>query len=97
MLLVSSVLIDSGSTENSGNYTIFMEDLEETAFASYPLQSHIWDRFVADIISVVKKDRAQLLLTHLNHQHRQINFTMGVKSSDSLTFMDVRFTRQAGG
>ena len=76
---------------------IFMEHLEDKAFASYPLVPCVWYRFVDGIISVVKKDGVQSLLTHLNDQHRRINFTMEVESSDSLPFMDVRFTRQAGG
>ena len=76
---------------------IFMEDLEDKAFASYPLVPRVWYRFVDNIISVVKKNGAQWLLTHLNNQPRRINFTMEVESSDSLPLMDVRFTRQAGG
>ena len=54
-------------------------------------------QIVDDIISVVKKDGVQSLLTHLDNQHRQIYFTMEVESSDSLPFMDARFTLQAGG
>ena len=56
----------------------------------------VWYRFV-DIISVVKKDGVRTLLTHLNNLHQRINFTMEVEGSDSLPFMDVRLTRQAGG
>ena len=45
----------------------------------------------------MKKDGVQSLLTHLNNQHQRINFTMEVESSDSLPFIEVRFTHQAGG
>ena len=79
------------------NADIFMEHLEDKAFESYPLVLRVWYRFVDDIILVVKKDGVQSLLTHLNNQHQRINFTMEVESSDSLPFMDVRFTCQAGG
>ena len=70
---------------------IFMEHLKDKVFASYPLVPRVWYRFqvVDDIISVVKKDGVQSLLTHLNNQHQRINFTMEVESSDSLPFMDV--------
>ena len=73
---------------------IFIEHSEDKA--SYPLVPRVWYRFV-DIILVVKKDGVLSLLTHLNNQHRRINFTMEVESSDSLPFTDVRFTRQADG
>ena len=76
---------------------IFMEDLEDKALASYPLVPRVRYSFVDDIISVVKKDGVQPLLTYLNNQPRRIHFTTEEESSGSLPFMDVTFTRQARG
>ena len=77
---------------------IFMEDFEDRAFAAYPAADlpRVWKRFV-DVIAVVKKDRGQPLLQHLNSQHRRIKFTMEEEKDGTLPFMDVRFTRDVQG
>ena len=49
------------------------------------------------VISVVKKRNVQGLLQHLNKQHGRIQFTMKMDNSGSLTFMDIRITRQPQG
>ena len=54
-------------------------------------------RFVDDVITVVKKDRGQPLLQHLNCQHPRIRFTMEEEKDGTLPFMDVRFTRDVQG
>ena len=78
---------------------IFMEDFEDRAFAAYPAADlpRVWKRFVDDVIAVVKKDRGQPLLQHLNSQHPRIKFTMEEEKDGTLPFMDVRFTRDVQG
>ena len=76
---------------------IFMEDLENKAFASYSSVPRVWKRFVDDVIAVVKKDGGQDVLQHLNSQHPRIQFTMEQENNGSLPFMDCRFTRQPQG
>ena len=76
---------------------IFMEDLEDKTFGTYDATPRVWYRFVDDVISVVKKHNAQGLLQHLNKQHGRIQFTIKMENSGSLTFMDIRITRQPQG
>ena len=46
---------------------IFMEDLEEKAFATYE-EPRLWRRFVDDVIAIVTKEKEteKKLLQHLN-------------------------------
>ena len=74
-----------------------MEDLEDETFATYDATPRVWYRFVDNIISVVKKHNVQGLLQHLNNQHGRIQLTLEMENSGSLTFMDVRITRQPKG
>ena len=76
---------------------IFMEEFEDRAFATYLSVPRIWNRFVDDVIAVVKKDGGQPLLEHLNGQHPRIKFTMEEEKDGSLPFMDIKFTRTPQG
>ena len=50
-----------------------------------------------DIISVVKKSESNRLLSHLNTQHKKIQFTMKKEKDRPLPLMDVRFTERLNG
>ena len=76
---------------------IFMENFEDNALIDETVKPRIWKRFVDDIISVVKKSQSNRLLSHLNTQHKKIQFTMEEEKDGSLPFMDIRFTRKLNG
>ena len=61
---------------------IFMVDLEEKAGSD--IAPSVWKRYVDDVLSVVKRDKRQLLLDHLNKQHEKIRFTNEEERDGSL-------------
>ena len=78
---------------------IFMVDLEEKAIAGAgeDIAPSVWKRYVNDVLSVVKRDKGQLLLDHLNKQHEKIRFTMEEERDGSLPFTDISFSRDEYG
>ena len=78
---------------------IFMVDLEEKAIAGAgeDIAPSVWKRYVDDVLSVVKRDKGQLLLDHLNKQHEKIRFTMEEERDGSLPFTDISFSRDEYG
>ena len=78
---------------------IFMVDLEERAIAGAgeDIAPSVWKRYVDDVLSVVKRDKGQLLLDHLNKQHEKIRFTMEEERDGSLPFTDISFSRDEYG
>ena len=67
-----------------------MENFEDNALIDETVKPR--KRFVDDIISVVKKSQSNRLLSHLNTQHKKIQFTMEEEKDGSLPFRDIRFT-----
>ena len=61
---------------------IFMEDIEEKAFATYE-EPRLWRRFV---IAIVTKETGNKLLQHLNSQHPRIKFTLDEEEGGCLPF-----------
>ena len=78
---------------------IFMVDLEEKAIAGAggDIAPSVWKRYVDDVLSVVKRDKGQLLLDHLNKQHEKIRFTMEEERDGSMPFTDISFSRDEYG
>ena len=78
---------------------IFMVDLEEKAIAGAgeDIAPSVWKRYVDDILSLVKRDKGQLLVDHLNKQHEKIRFTMEEERDGSLPFTDISFSRDEYG
>lgn len=53
----------------------------------------VWKRYVDDIIAIVKKDKADEILTHLNNTHPNIKFTLEKEKENSLPFLDITIKR----
>ena len=56
-----------------------MEDVKERALASYDIQLPFWKLYVDDVFTVVRVDRVQHLLEHLNSIKCSIQFTLEVE------------------
>ena len=70
-----------GSPVSSIIADIFMEDLEDTTFATYDRTPRVWYRFVDDVSPVMEKHNVQGLLQHLNKQHGRIQLTVEMENS----------------
>ena len=80
---------------------LYMEDLEQTAIATAPLECRprLWKRYVDDILEVIKKGREEQLTEHLNtvDPTNSIKFTHEEEENNTLPFLDTLLVRKADG
>ena len=74
---------------------LFMENLEEEAIRSAPLQPKLWRRYVDDTFVIWPHGQEELhrFHEHLNSLHSNIHFTMEEEKECTLPFLDVLITR----
>ena len=74
---------------------LFMENLEEEAIRSSPLQPKLWRRYVDDtfVIWPHGQEELQRFHQHLNGIHPSIHFTMEEEKECTLPFLDVLVSR----
>lgn len=65
-----------------------MEVFEEQALATSPEPPRIWKRYVDDTFTITKKNNVGNFLSHLNHQHPSICFTMETENDNKNAFLD---------
>lgn len=53
----------------------------------------IWHRYVDDIFAVVKRSEINNILTVLNGQYQEINFTCEIEENNKLIFLDLELQR----
>lgn len=66
----------------------------ETKLASSNKFPKIWHRYVDDIFTIMKRHEVQPVLNILNAQYESIKFTVEVEENQSLSFLDLRLTRE---
>ena len=80
---------------------LFMEDLEQKALQSAPLdiKPRFWRRFVDDVFEVVKRGCEEALTAHLNSVDTtgSIKFTYEGETDGQLPFLDTLVTRRPDG
>ena len=74
-----------------------MEDVEQRALASSPVQPLFWKRYVDDVISAVSGNEAERLLSHLNSVEPSIQFTIERENDRRLSFLDLNVYRAHRG
>ena len=81
-LSVSSVILN-----------IYMEYFEEIALGPQsPIPTTWWNRYIDDIISIVKKEQVDTLFNHLNSLDSHIKFTIEVPGNDgSISILDTKY------
>lgn len=57
----------------------------------------IWHRYVDDVVAVVKRDEVDSILSTLNCQYDEINFTYEIEQNNSLVFLDLVLQRRPNG
>jgi hypothetical protein len=62
-----------GSPVSAVIANLLMENVEQSALASFPVSLSYWKRFVDDVISTVSRNEIDILLQHLNSIRRPSN------------------------
>ena len=77
---------------------LYMEKFEEEALSSFTsTKPKIWDRYVDDVFAIMKAEKVDALLAHLNARHPSIQFTIEREKDGKLPFMDVSVRRTPEG
>ena len=86
-----------GSPVSADIAKMVMEDVEQRALASSPVQPLFWKRYVDDVVSAVSGNEAERLLLHLNSVEQSIQFTIGRENDTRLSFLDLNVYRAHQG
>ena len=86
-----------GSPVSAVIANMVIEDVEQRALASSPVQPLFWKRYVDDIISAVSGNEAERLLPHLNSVQPSIQFTIERENDRRLSFLDLNVCRPHRG
>ena len=78
-----------GSPVSTVIANLVMEDIEQRALATAPVETLFWKRFVDDVFSAVSKDLIECLLNHLNSIEQSIQFTVERENDGKLSFLDL--------
>ena len=77
---------------------LFMAEFEESALASFEKEKpKKWQRYVDDVISIVKRSLVRELLEHLNSRHKNILFTFEIEKDGCLPMLDLVLHRTENG
>ena len=77
---------------------LFMEDFEVQAIRTSPTPPSLWNRFVDDTFTIIKKEDRNSFLQHLNSIHQNITFTCEeVRDDGSMPFLDILVTPKEDG
>ena len=86
-----------GSPVSAVIANLVMEDVEQRALASAPVNPSFWKRFVDDEISAVSENEIDVLLQHLNSIEPSIQFTVERETGRKLAFLDTCVHRTIEG
>ena len=53
----------------------------------------VWERFVDDVYSILKRTHLENFFHHINNPHQNIKFTMDEESNGELAFLDASLKR----
>ena len=85
-----------GSPASSTTAEIYMQAHESTAISTVLHPSKVWERFVDDVYSIVKRTQLENFFHHINNLHQNIKFTMEEESNGELAFLDTLLKRNNG-
>ena len=73
-----------------------MQAYEHTAITRVLHPPKIWEQFVDDVYSILKRKHLEKFFHHLNNLHQNIKFTMEEESNGKLAFLDTLLKRNNG-
>ena len=75
---------------------IYMQVYEHTAITMALHPSKVWEQFVDDIYSILKRMHLENFFHHINNPHQNIKFTMEEESNREIAFLDTLLKRNNG-
>ena len=63
-----------------------MQAHERTAISTALHPTKVWERFVDDVFSILKRAHLENFFCHINNLHQNIKFTMKEESNGELAF-----------
>ena len=80
-----------GGPASSTTAEIYMQAYERTAITTALHPPKVWERFVDDVYSILKRTHLENFFHHINNLHQNIKFTMEEESNGELAFLDTLF------
>ena len=77
-----------GDPASSTTAEIYMQAYECTAITTALHPPKVWERFVDDVYSILKRTHLENFFHHINNLHQNIKFTMEEESNGELAFLD---------
>ena len=75
---------------------IYTQTHERTAISTEPQAPKIWEQFVDDVYSILKRTQLENVFHHINNPHQNIKFTMEEESNGELAFLETLLKRNNG-
>ena len=72
---------------------IYMQTYEHTATTTALHPPKVWERFVDDVYSILKRTHLENFFHHINNLHQNIKFTVEEESNGELAFLDTLLTK----
>ena len=88
--------ITMGGPASSTTTEIYMEADERTSMSTALHPPKVWEQFVDDVYSVLKRTHLENFFQHINNLYQNIKFTMEEKSNGELVFLDNLLKRDNG-
>ena len=85
-----------GGPSSSTTAEIYMHAYECTAITTALHPPKVWERFVDDVYSILKRTHLENFFHHINNLHQNIKFTMEEESNGELAFLDTLLKRNNG-
>ena len=85
-----------GGPASSTTAEIYMQAYERTAITTALHPPKVWERFVDDVYSILKRTHLENFFHHINNLHQNIKFTMEEESNRELAFLDTLLKRNNG-
>ena len=85
-----------GGQPSSTTAEIYMQAYERIAITMSLHPQKVWERFVDDIYSFLKRTHLKNFFHHINNLHQNIKFTMEEASNGELAFPDTLLKQNNG-
>ena len=76
---------------------IYMQKHEQIAISTADHPPKTWDRFVDDVLSIIKAEFLNEFFEHINNLHPKIKFTIEEEKDGCLAFLDTLIKRKENG
>ena len=85
-----------GGPASSTTAEIYMQAYERTAITTAMHPPKVWERFVDDVYSILKRTHLENFFHHINNLHQNIKFAMEEESNGELALLDTLLKRNNG-